>query len=175
MAKGRPSSYKPEFAEQARKLCLLGATDIELADFFDVASSTFYKWKLDYPDLAEALKTGKDTADERVERSLYHKAIGYTFHSEKIFHDKGTITRAPCIEHVAPDTVACIFWLKNRRSNEWRDVHKIEHGKPGDFSGMTDDELNTFIANGQRAISQSNSGEEKARGDKGSSRSRRLN
>lgn len=35
MERGRPSSYQPEYAEQARKLCLLGATDQEIADFFD--------------------------------------------------------------------------------------------------------------------------------------------
>lgn len=34
MAAGRPSSYKPEYAAQAEKLCKLGATDIEVADFF---------------------------------------------------------------------------------------------------------------------------------------------
>ena len=33
---GRPTDYDDAFPEQARKLCQLGATDMELADFFDV-------------------------------------------------------------------------------------------------------------------------------------------
>lgn len=33
--RGRPTDYKPEYAEQAAKLCALGATDMDLADFFE--------------------------------------------------------------------------------------------------------------------------------------------
>ena len=36
MAGGRPTKFKPEFVEQARKLAQLGATDREVADFFDL-------------------------------------------------------------------------------------------------------------------------------------------
>jgi hypothetical protein len=60
--------------------------------------------------------------------SLYHKAVGYTFESEKIFQHQGEIIRAPVREHVAPDTTAAIFWLKNRRPADWRD--KQEHTGP---------------------------------------------
>ncbi|MCV5597561.1 hypothetical protein OFN66_28085, partial [Escherichia coli] len=44
------------YAEQARKLCLLGYTDAELADFFEVSESTINKWKLDYPKFSESIK-----------------------------------------------------------------------------------------------------------------------
>jgi hypothetical protein len=40
MAVGRPSSYRVEFAEQAYKLCLLGATDGEMAGFFATTEQT---------------------------------------------------------------------------------------------------------------------------------------
>jgi hypothetical protein len=123
---GRPSSYKAAFAEQAKKLCLLGATDVDIADFLEVAVSTIYKWKHDYPEFSEALKSGKEAADERVERSLYHKAVGYTFESEKVFQFQGQIVRTPTREHVPPDTTAAIFWLKNRRADQWRDVQVKE-------------------------------------------------
>lgn len=129
---GRPSSYKPEFAEQAQKLCELGATDIEIADFFDVSDRTVYRWQLKYPEFCQALKAGKQAADDRVERSLYHKATGYTFESEKIFQHQGEIVRASTREHVAPDTTSMIFWLKNRRPEQWRDRQLVEHtGKDG--------------------------------------------
>jgi hypothetical protein len=128
MAKpGRPTSFKPEFCEQAAKLCELGATDVEMADFFKVATSTFYLWKNEHKDFSEALKSGKAASDERVERSLYHRAIGYTFESEKVFQFQGAIVRTPTREHVPPDTTACIFWLKNRRREEWRDRQDHEH------------------------------------------------
>jgi hypothetical protein len=119
--KGRPSSYKPEFAEQARKLCELGATDIELADFFNVSDRSIYRWSNEHDDFCQALKAGKEAADERVVRALYHKATGYTHDAVKVLQYEGSPVIIPYREHVAPDTTAAIFWLKNRRRTDWRD------------------------------------------------------
>jgi hypothetical protein len=33
----------------------------------------------------------------------------------------------PYREHVPPDVTAQIFWLKNRKPREWRDVQNVEH------------------------------------------------
>lgn len=123
---GRPSSYKPEYAEQAIKLCRLGATDVELADFFKVDRTTIWRWSNQHEEFCNALKTGKEAADERVAHSLYHRAIGYTFDSVKIFNANGVILEAPYREHAPPDTTAAIFWLKNRRPDEWRDKQSVE-------------------------------------------------
>ena len=132
MPAGRPTDYKPEYAEQAIKLCELGATDNDLADFFEVDTRTINRWKHSQPEFSQSLKTGKEAADERVARSLYHKAVGYTFDSEKVFQFQGEIVRADTREHVPPDTTAGIFWLKNRRPAEWRDRIVNEHtGKDG--------------------------------------------
>lgn len=127
MSRGRPSGYKPELAKQAEKLCKLGATDIELADFFGVSDRTICRWQSEFPDFCQALKAGKESADERVERSLYHKAVGYSFDSEKIFQFQGQIVRAKSREHVPPDATSMIFWLKNRRREQWRDRQDHEH------------------------------------------------
>lgn len=127
MKRGRPPSFKPEYSDQARKLCELGATDIEIADFFEVCKATINNWKQAHPEFLASLKTGKAAADERVERSLYHKAIGYTFDAVKIFMPANAPAPvyADYREHVPPDTTAAIFWLKNRRPDAWRD--KTEH------------------------------------------------
>ncbi|MCV5625819.1 hypothetical protein OFN31_29725, partial [Escherichia coli] len=53
--------YQEAYAEQARKLCLLGYTDAELADFFEVSESTINKWKLDYPKFSESIKKSLPT------------------------------------------------------------------------------------------------------------------
>lgn len=133
--KGRPSAYRNEFAKQAKKLCELGATDQELADFFEVDVRTVYRWKHDHEDFCQALKSGKDSADERVERSLYQRAIGYEQDEVKIFMPGGASepVYAPFRAKVAPDVTAAIFWLKNRRSQEWRD--KREHELTGKDGG----------------------------------------
>lgn len=128
MAGGRPSEYKAEYAEQARKVCELGATDQEIADFFGVDVRTIYRWKHDHDEFCQALKAGKSVADERVERSLYQKAIGYEQEEVKIFMPGGADkpVYAPYRAKIAPDTTAAIFWLKNRRAQEWRDVKAQE-------------------------------------------------
>jgi hypothetical protein len=126
---GRPTKFKPEYVEQARKLCLLGATDQEMADFFDVEVRTIYRWKAESDKFCQAQKSGKHEADERVERSLYQKAVGYEQEEVKIFLPAGAVAPvyAPYRAKIAPDTTACIFWLKNRRSQEWRDRQQVEH------------------------------------------------
>lgn len=143
--RGRPSGFKPDYVEQARKLCELGLTDEELAKFFEVHVATIYRWQAQFPEFCEALKVGKAPADDRVERSLYHKAVGYTFESEKIFNYQGEIVRAKTIEHVPPDTTAAIFWLKNRRKEEWRDKHEVDHNHRI-VATLTDEQLADIAA-----------------------------
>lgn len=144
---GRPSAYQADFAVQAEKLCKLGATDAELADFFGVSTVTIWRWQSAHEQFCNALKRGKESADERVERSLYNRAVGYTFDSEKVFQHQGSIVRAKTIEHVPPDTTSMIFWLKNRRPEQWRDkteqVVRHEHANE-----LSDDELARIATGG---------------------------
>jgi len=123
--------YKDSYAEQAKKACEAGFTDRELADLFSVDERTIQRWKLSHPEFGQALTVGKAPADDRVERSLYHKAIGFQHKAVKIFPPArggdGEPLLVEYVEHVPPDTVACIFWLKNRRPAEWRDKHDVEH------------------------------------------------
>lgn len=127
---GRPSKYSPDFAKQAEKLCVLGATDKDLADFFEVTDRTINRWRIMHKDFCRSLKAGKDESDERVERSLYHRAVGYTFEAEEVFQFQGEIVRAKVEKHVPPDTTSMIFWLKNRKPEQWRD--KIDMDVKGD-------------------------------------------
>ena len=117
---GRPSKYDDKYAEQARKLCALGATDTELADFFEVAVSTLNLWKVEHPAFSESLKVGKAPADERVKMSLFHRATGYSHPEDDIRVIENQIVVTPTIKHYPPDTTACIFWLKNRLPEEFR-------------------------------------------------------
>lgn len=137
---GRPSKFSPAFCDQVKKLCRLGATDIEIADFLGVNVATLYRWKNDHPSFCEALKEGKTEADARVVESLYQRAVGYSFDSEKVqvLRD-GAVVRVPIREHVPPDTTAAIFWLKNRAPADWRDVQQHEHRFAA--SEMSDAEL----------------------------------
>ncbi|WP_165820159.1 hypothetical protein [Microvirga sp. KLBC 81] len=51
MTAGRPTKYHSDYAEMAYKACLLwGATDEELAKYFEVDEATLYRWKLVHPE-----------------------------------------------------------------------------------------------------------------------------
>ncbi|MDM0041867.1 helix-turn-helix domain-containing protein [Variovorax sp. J22R193] len=127
---GRPSKYKEEFAEQARKLCLLGATDKDLGNFFEVSEQTVNTWKIEHPAFLESLKAGKQMADAEVARSLFERATGYSHKAVKILVVDKEVRHEEYVEHYPPDATSMIFWLKNRRPDLWR-------GNPED--GGTDD------------------------------------
>jgi hypothetical protein len=124
---GRPSKYNPAYCKQATKLCLLGATDKELADFFGIKEKTLNLWKKAYPEFLQALKDGKDLADSKVATRLFQRAMGFEHDSEeiKVVSDGmglgSSVVRVPVRKIYPPDTVAAIFWLKNRQRGKWSD------------------------------------------------------
>ncbi|WP_420465605.1 helix-turn-helix domain-containing protein [Panacagrimonas sp.] len=129
-ARGRPSKFKDEMVDQARKLANKAFTDAEVAEFFNIPRTTLYRWMNDHPELRDALKLGKVAADERVERSLYERATGYSHPDVHVSNYQGAVTLTPINKVYPPDTTAMIFWLKNRRPEEWRDKVDHEHGGP---------------------------------------------
>lgn len=132
---GCKTAYKPEFAVQAAKLCgRLGAIDDDLAYFFGVDQKTINRWKLKFPKFLDALKSAKNEADSRVVRSLYQRAIGYSHKAVKIMQHEGKAFTKDYEEHYPPDVTACIFWLKNRDSEKWRDRQHVEHAVTKDLA-----------------------------------------
>ena len=127
MPTGRPSSYREEYAEQAHKLCLLGATDVEMAGFFCVSEQTLNAWKHAHPAFLESITRGKMVADANVAERMYQRAMGYSHEAVKIFMPAGASepVYAPYTEHYPPDTPAASLWLRNRQSGKWRD--RVEH------------------------------------------------
>ena len=122
----RPTVYKEEYCEQVEKLCKLGATDLQIADFFEVCEDTIHEWKKVYPKFSESIKNGKYLADANVAHSLYHRATGYEHPDVDIKVVEGEIVKTPLTKHYPPDTTAAIFWLKNRQRANWRDKTDVE-------------------------------------------------
>lgn len=132
-AGGRPTKYKAEFDDQVFKLCALGATDAETADFFNVCEDTISNWKHEHAGFFVSLKKGKDKFDsEKIEGALKHRALGYEHKEDKIFNNNGVALVVETTKHYPPDTGALIFWLKNRDSQRWRDKQEIDHTTKGD-------------------------------------------
>ena len=104
--RGRKSVFRPEYILIAKACARFGAIEEEIADELHVNHATLDNWKKKYPEFLGALKAGKEVSDDRVERSLYQLAIGWNGQP--------------------PNATACIFWLKNRRKDRWRDVQQLD-------------------------------------------------
>lgn len=132
MELGRPTDYDPKYCVIAKKMCELGAIDIDLAEAFGVTKQTINNWKLKHPDFFDSVKLGKASVDERVKEALVHRALGYSHPEDDIRTiSKGDgiskIVITPTTKHYPPDSTACIFWLKNRMPDEFR-----ANPEPGD-------------------------------------------
>ena len=122
---GRKTDYKEEYNDLAYKFCLLGATDKQMAGFFNVTEKTLNNWKIKYPRFLQSLKNGKEKADAEVAQALFHRAKGFKHPEVHVSNYKGEITLTPLIKHYAADTAACMIWLKNRAG--WKDSRDTEN------------------------------------------------
>lgn len=126
-----PTSHHPYSAdahlEVARRMLAAGATVAELADHFGVSIASVELWAVIHEDFAAVLGVAKERADDRVERALYTRSVGYTHDSEKIFISNGEVVRVSTRQHVPPEVGAAFLWLKNRRPELWRDKREEDH------------------------------------------------
>ncbi|MDT2679840.1 helix-turn-helix domain-containing protein [Enterococcus gallinarum] len=104
-----------------------GLTDEQIANNIGIRRPTLYDWKNKYSDISDALKRGKEVIDRQVENALLKRALGYEFKetTQELTEDGMRVTKV-ITKQQAPDTTAQIFWLKNRKPNEWRDKKETE-------------------------------------------------
>lgn len=119
---GRPTLYKPTYAEIARRMCAQGATRADLADRFGVTIDTIVAWQSEHRVFSASCKLGQEAGDNHIKQSFYERAIGYTYDCEKLLVVQGEVIREPIKERVPPDTRAAEFWLRNR----WKDTKQSE-------------------------------------------------
>jgi len=126
---GRPTDYRPEYCDIARKMCELGAITRELADALNVSVQTLYQWGNRYPEFSESMRLGREAADNRVERSFYQRAIGYNFKTTKRVtrtEDGGMLAETEV--HLPGDVTAQAKWLGARRPRQWGELLLAEDG-----------------------------------------------
>jgi hypothetical protein len=125
MPGGRPTVYRQEYAEIARHACMLGATNDALAERLEVSVRTIGSWIATIPEFSEAVKKGRHVADEAVVCALFARATGMEHRTTKMFFHDGQPVPASYTVQLPPDVRACIFWLRNRRPQEWRENRPI--------------------------------------------------
>ena len=125
-----------EYIERIKGWARDGLTDEDIAHNMHINVSTLRRWKHEHPEIADALRLGKDSADRIVENALYKSACGYTQKIRKpvrikiIDYDPETGRKIRETEswksveedlYIPPQVTAQIFWLKNRKPEQWRD------------------------------------------------------
>lgn len=110
-----------------------GLTDEQIAKNMGIKKSTFYDWLKKYPDISESLKKGKAPVDFEVENALYKRAVGFKYEEIETVEEEvdGVFkTRVKRTQKTAlPDTSAIIFWLKNRKPEQWRKMNPVVENK----------------------------------------------
>lgn len=143
---GRPSKINDSMSirEVIKRCAERGFDDKDLAYVVGITEQTINNWKHD-KEFFESLKLAKKLVDAKIEKSLFQRAIGYEHTEVKVFYDAkiGECVEHKIIKHYPPDTVACIFWLKNRDKERWRDTQLIDHTSTD--NSMTPKENSTVV------------------------------
>lgn len=99
----------------------------EIADRMGIERYTLSKWRKRYPEIAQALNTGKELVDYKVENALLKAALGYTTKEIKVTLGKKIINgevfevlKETTTREVAPNVTACMAWLNNRKHDQWK-------------------------------------------------------
>lgn len=100
-----------------------GLYNCQISENMGITPKTLEVWKKKFPEINEALKRGREVVDFHVENALIKRALGYTT-TRYIIDSDGS--KKAIQEEVPPDTTACIFWLKNRKTSKWHDRKNVE-------------------------------------------------
>lgn len=125
-ALGRPTKFTDVIAAKILELAQMGKTDVQIAEITGIAERTLNYWKTNYPDFLQSLKEAKGLADQMVEASLFKTALGYDHETiEEAINERGEVVQLRKEKHYPPNTTAQIFWLKNRKPENWRDKTEV--------------------------------------------------
>lgn len=117
-------------------------TNFEAAQYFGVSEFALSEWMARDPEFAICIRINKQLADERVERALYHRALGYAMRAEEVkLNADGTVVRAAVVKQIPPDVGAAVFWLKNRMPHLWKDKIDVNASLDGTIE-VKDDKAN---------------------------------
>lgn len=103
-----------------------GLTQQQIANNLGISIDTLIENKKKYSEFNDALKKGKEVIDFEVENALLKRALGYEYEEET--YENGILTKK-VKKQVPPDTTAQIFWLKNRKPNNWKDRVETDEDK----------------------------------------------
>ena len=151
MAKGKYEYWlTPDGLTRLEAYARDGLTDEQISEKLGIGTTTLYRWQDTYREIREALKRGKEVVDIEVENKLLQRAKGYEYIEttyerieNMVVEPDGSVNVIPgtkiktVVKQMAPDVTAQIFWLKNRKSADWRDKAELEHSGKIELPNIT--------------------------------------
>lgn len=110
------SEYHPTYAARARDLCMLGCSEVEIAKILGLSVGTLRAWRAHYDEFDMAWNDGTAIADAQVVAALFKRAIGY----DKIKWKETKDGIMQELVHIEGNVNAQMFWLTNKRPDQWR-------------------------------------------------------
>ena len=120
-----PPRYQRKYAEQVAQAAQHGATRTEIMTLLGIDANVLLLWSMTHADFAEALRANDDRRTRRVEDTLYQRACGYTYPSEKIMVIDGQVVRVEITEIIPPDVAAARAWLEQKDAENWRPKREL--------------------------------------------------
>lgn len=156
MAKGKYEYWiSPEGLLKLESWAREGLTDEQIASNIGITRKTLYSWKEKYGNICNALKKGKEIVDIQVENALLKRALGYDYEeiTKEVVLNPVTgktemkVTKVVTKE-IKPDVTAQIFWLKNRKPEQWKDNQNLHISGLEDEKNKLDDILKQMSGDG---------------------------
>ena len=103
-----------------------GFTVDEIADALGMGRTALWRRCAANKNLRNAISNGKERMADRLEASLFRRALGMTLPDSHVSSYLGDVTITPMTKHLPPDTLALIFALKNLRGSKWSDKQMLD-------------------------------------------------
>lgn len=122
-----------------------GLTNEQIANNIGINAKTLYEWKNKESKIRNILKKAREVVDYEVENALYKRAVGYRY--DEITYENGVETKR-ITKEVAPDTIAQIFWLKNRKKEQWREKQEYNNDEElSKLDKLLEEQKNAYMDN----------------------------
>lgn len=128
-----------------------GLSKEQIAKNIGINVKTLWDWERTYPPICNALKKGREVVVRELENALIKRAKGYEVEetTEELKWNQATRKQELMVtkrttKHIAPDTGALAFALKNYAPDKWRDHKDVEISGQLDtnpFAGLTEEQL----------------------------------
>lgn len=117
-----------------------GYTMEDIANRIGIDRSTIYDWQTKYPEIAQALRRGREIVDYMVENALLKSALGYKTKEVKVttvmrYGKVVETTKEVTDKEQAPNVSAIQMWLYNRSKDKWKNMN----AKQNMFEEMQED------------------------------------